>query len=219
MLSINNLLKTAVPLLLFTIIAPSCGNKETKEKEEDISAIRNQETEDLATRGSYLVTIGQCNDCHSPKIMSAKGMEIDSTRMLSGHPASEPMMPIVGNPAQPGNWILLYPDITAFVGPWGASFPANLTPDSATGLGAWTEETFIRTLRTGKHLGEANGRDILPPMPWFNIAKLKDEDLKSVFAFLRTLPPISNKVPAPLTPDEVKKLTPAGNKPLASVGN
>ena len=86
------------------------------------------------------------------------------------------------------------------------SFPANLTPDSATGLGSWTEETFIRTLRTGKHLGEPNGRNILPPMPWFNLKKLKDEDLSSIFAYLRSLPPVSNKVRAPLSPDELRKL-------------
>jgi hypothetical protein len=57
-----------------------------------------------------------------------------------------------------------YADLTAFVGPWGISYTANLTPDSATGIGAWSEAAFINTIRSGKHLG--NGRDILPPMPW-----------------------------------------------------
>jgi len=88
-------------------------------------------------------------------------------------------------------------DATAWVGPWGISFAANLTPD-ATGLGGWTEEQFIQTMRTGKHLGV--GREILPPMPWFGVAALPDEDLKALFAYLQSLKPISNNVPQPLPP-------------------
>ena len=52
---------------------------------------------------------------------------------------------------------------TAFAGPWGVSFTANLTPDKETGLGKWTEEMFIATMRTGRHQGK--GRPMLPPMP------------------------------------------------------
>jgi hypothetical protein len=95
------------------------------------------------------------------------------------------------------------PDITSFVGPWGISYAANLTPDSATGIGAWTEDVFMKTLRTGKHLGMENGRPILPPMPWEFIGKMTDEDLSAVFAYLRNLPAISNRVPAPVPPNEV----------------
>ena len=96
------------------------------------------------------------------------------------------------------------PDITTFVGPWGISYAANLTPDSASGIGAWSEATFINTIRSGKHLG--NGRDILPPMPWPFVSKLTDEDLKSVYAYLMSLPPVSNKVPAPVSPPDVMKM-------------
>jgi hypothetical protein len=49
-------------------------------------------------------------------------------------------------------------------------------------------------LRSGKHFG-GNGRAILPPMPWMNIGRMTDEDLKSVFAYLRSLKPIRNAVP------------------------
>jgi hypothetical protein len=73
---------------------------------------------------------------------------------------------------------------TAFSGPWGVSFAANLTPDDNTGLGIWTEDMFMKTLRTGRHMGVS--REILPPMPWFNYGKMTDEDLKAVYAFLRT---------------------------------
>jgi mono/diheme cytochrome c family protein len=195
----------AVPaMMLISLI--SCNNKSSSNKEEDIGVERSHEEGDKAEKGSYLVTAAGCFDCHTPKKMTPMGPEDDSTRSLSGSPANGPLPKITGDPSQPGNWILLAPDFSAFAGPWGMSFPANLTPDSATGLGSWTEETFIRTLRTGKHLGEPNGRNILPPMPWFNLKKLKDEDLSSIFAYLSSLPPVSNKVRAPLSPDELRKL-------------
>ena len=60
---------------------------------------------------------------------------------------------------------------TAWAGPWGVSFTANLTPDKETGLGDWTEEQFIATMRTGKHQGK--GRPVLPPMPYFNARQLE----------------------------------------------
>jgi len=88
-------------------------------------------------------------------------------------------------------------DLTAWAGLWGVSFAANLTPDQ-TGLGAWREEDFIKTMRTGKHFGI--GRPVLPPMPWYDVAALTDDDLKAVFAYLRSLKPIRNAVPPPLPP-------------------
>ena len=89
---------------------------------------------------------------------------------------------------------------TAFAGPWGVSFTANLTPDMETGLGKWTEETSIATLRTGRHEGQA--RPILPPMPWPMIGSMTEEDLQAIFAYLQSIPPIRNRVPAPVNPDD-----------------
>ncbi len=91
-------------------------------------------------------------------------------------------------------------DLTAWSGPWGVSFPANLTPDTNTGLrsGVWTEELFIKALRTGKHMGTA--RDILPPMPWKFYGQLSDDDLKAIWAYLGTIPAINNHVPDPIPP-------------------
>ena len=68
-----------------------------------------------------------------------------------------------------------------------------MTPEKLTGTGIWTEEMFIQTLRTGKHWGVS--RPILPPMPWQNYAQATDEDLKSIYAYLRTVQPIKNQVP------------------------
>jgi hypothetical protein len=94
-------------------------------------------------------------------------------------------------------------DFTTWAGPWGVSFAMNLTPDVATGIGSWTEETFIKALRTGKHLGE--GRAILPPMPWPNFAQMTDDDLRAVFAYLKTLKPIENAIPDPIPPPSTER--------------
>jgi hypothetical protein len=67
-----------------------------------------------------------------------------------------------------------------------------------TGIGGWPEEMFIKTLRTGKMMGMS--RDILPPMPWQDIGKMTDDDLKAIFAYLKSLPPIENKVPEAIPP-------------------
>ena len=91
---------------------------------------------------------------------------------------------------------------TAWAGPWGVSFTANLTPDE-TGLGKWTERNFMEAIRTGKHMGR--GRPILPPMPVMVYRNLTDEDLKSVYAYLRTIPAIHNRVPEPLPPAGAKE--------------
>jgi len=145
---------------------------------------------DRVERGKYLVTIGGCNDCHTPWKVGPNGPEPDMTRMLSGHPQNLPM-PDLKAPA-PWAWAGA-PTNTAFSGPWGVSYAFNLTPDEHTGIGIWTEDIFMKTIRTGRHWGVS--RPILPPMPWFNYRQMSDEDLRSVYAYLRTIPAVSNKVP------------------------
>lgn len=146
-------------------------------------------------RGKYLVTIAGCNDCHTTKKMTPNGPEPDTTKLLAGHPA-DMVLPPAPPPASP--WaIVTTPTLTAWNGPWGVSFAANLTPDQ-TGLGDWTEEMFVKAMRTGKHMGAS--RPILPPMPWQDFAKMTDDDLKAVFAYLRSIPPVVNRVPSPIPP-------------------
>jgi mono/diheme cytochrome c family protein len=157
---------------------------------------------DLVARGKTLVTHGMCHDCHTPKIFSATGMEPDMTKALSGHPGAAPLPPMDKRAVTPGYWILGAPDLTAWVGPWGVSYAANLTPDEQTGTGLWTEDVFIQAMRTGKHMGA--GRPILPPMPWEFIKTMSDSDLKAIFAYLHSLPPIKNMVPQPVAPADVK---------------
>jgi mono/diheme cytochrome c family protein len=149
----------------------------------------------LIDRGLYLVTLGGCNDCHTPKKKTPNGPALDETRLLSGHLANEKLPEVPPNIFGPDKWgAITNNNLTAWVGPWGTSYAVNLSPDPETGTGAWNEELFIRILRTGKFMGA--GRDILPPMPWYEIAKLTDADLKAVLAYLKSLKPVKNQVPA-----------------------
>ena len=88
--------------------------------------------------------------------------------------------------------------MTAWGGPWGVSFTRNLTPDKETGLGDWTAQNFIATMRTGKRMGK--GRAILPPMPVQAFTNMTDDDLTAIFAYLQSVPAIKNKVPEPIPP-------------------
>ena len=147
----------------------------------------------LVKRGEYLVRLGGCADCHTPKIMTAQGPVDDPARLFAGHP-EEVELP---TPARmEGPWGAATAGMTAWSGPWGVSYASNLTPDPATGL--WSEDVFISAMKTGKHRGI--GRPILPPMPWQTLAKATDEDLKAIYAYLRALPPVFNSVPDPEPP-------------------
>jgi hypothetical protein len=123
----------------------------------------------------------------------------DRSRLLSGQPATESVAAVPTEDLGPGKWMAVTNgDLTAWAGPWGVSYGANLTPDRRTGLGDWTLAQFVRTMRTGRHLGV--GRPLLPPMPWQSVASLTDADLRAVFAYLRSIKPIDNEVPAPVPP-------------------
>jgi mono/diheme cytochrome c family protein len=150
-------------------------------------------------RGKYLVSTSACMDCHTPLKMGANGPEPDMSRLLSGHPEGLQMPPVPALP--PGPWLVVSAATnTAWAGPWGVSFTANLTPDPATGLGNWTAKDFRQTIRTGRHLGR--GREILPPMPIPVYNHFTDADLDAIFAYLRTIPAVKNKVPEPWAPKQ-----------------
>jgi len=142
-------------------------------------------------RGKYLVAIMSCNDCHTPMKMGAKGPEPDMARLLSGHPESIKLPP---PPVPAGPWLWYGTGTnTGWAGPWGVSYSANITPDKNTGIGIWTEEMLLKAMRSGKHMGTS--REIQPPMPWNWIGMATDADLKAIFAYLKSVPPIANHVP------------------------
>ena len=89
---------------------------------------------------------------------------------------------------------------TAWSGPSGVSYSANLTPDPETGLGKWTRRDFVNTIRTGRRMGR--GRKVLPPMPISAYKNFNDEDLEAIFAYLQSVPAVQNRVPEPVAPGE-----------------
>jgi mono/diheme cytochrome c family protein len=147
-------------------------------------------------RGKYLVSVVGCGDCHTPMKMGPKGPEPDVSRFLSGHPEQVGPLPAAA-PHGPWLWTGAATN-TAFAGPWGVSYAANLTPDQNTGLGIWTEEMFVKAIRSGRHMGVS--REILPPMPWPALRNASADDLKSIYAHLRSLKPVTNHVPDPQPP-------------------
>jgi cytochrome c553 len=183
----------------FTAALVACGQPPAAQAPSSVApaAVAPSQVE----RGRTLVTVGGCHDCHTTKKLGPNGPEPDMSNMLSGHPenikVAAPFKPAPGSP-----WTMATNDtLTAWSGPWGVSFAANLTPDRNTGMGAggpWTEEVFVKALKTGKHLGTS--RDILPPMPWNFYAQLSDDDLKAIWAYLQTIPASSNHVPDPIPP-------------------
>ena len=122
--------------------------------------------EEMIARGQYLVAIGGCNDCHTPKVFSGGGPAPDHSRLLSGHPADLALPEYTFDNIGPGEWVLFNEHLTAAVGPWGVSFAANLTPHEDTGMGDWTAEEFIATpvpSATPADLGDAYEPDDATP--------------------------------------------------------
>jgi mono/diheme cytochrome c family protein len=145
-------------------------------------------------RGKYLVDIMGCHDCHTPMKLGPNGPEWDMSRALSGHPENAPALPPANLPPQ--YLAAIGGTFTSFTGPWGTSFTRNLTPDKETGLGDWTVDEFIATMKTGRERGK--GRPVLPPMPVQNLKALTDSDIRALFAYLQSLPAIRNRTPQPM---------------------
>jgi len=176
-------------------IAMSCNEKKT-----EATVVAEISNDSLIKRGEYLITIMGCHDCHTPKKMTDRGPALDESLLLSGHPAQFPMAKF--DTATARNYVLMNPMVTSFIGPWGASFAANLTSDPS-GIGNWTEDQFKKALKEGKLKGMEGTRPILPPMPWQNFANVQDAEIKAMFAYLKSTKPVNNIVPKPLTPAEL----------------
>lgn len=146
---------------------------------------------DAVSRGAYLVNSFGCADCHTPMKMGPKGPESDQSRVLSGHPEQLKLSP---PPKADESWAWFGSATnTAYAGPWGISYAANITSDKETGLGAWKEDDFVKAIKTGKHAGV--GRPIMPPMPWPAMSHMTENDLRAIFQYLQTVPPVRNRAP------------------------
>lgn len=171
------------------LVGISCESK-TASKAADTTISQDS----LVRRGEYLVSISGCDDCHTPKKMGPRGPEMDMDRRLSGYRMEVPLPPVDTNVIKKG-WALVNGELTGWAGPWGASFSANLTSDE-TGIGNWSEAQFKKALTQGIWKGIDGNRPLMPPMPWQNFSHLKDEDVKAIFAFLKSTKPIKNVEPA-----------------------
>ena len=168
-------------------------------KADDTGGVEAKGNAAQIARGKYLVDIMGCHDCHTPMKMGANGPEWDMTRALSGHPEELVMPPAPALP--PGPWVAsIGATFTAFASPAGTVFTRNLTPDKETGLGDWTVEEFIATMKTGRERGK--GRPVLPPMPVQNLKALSDADIRALFAYLQSIPAIKNRTPQPIEPKD-----------------
>lgn len=117
--------------------------------------------------GEYLATLASCGFCHTPQ--NKDGSPDFSKAFAGGFVFKTPMFQVT---------------------------VANITPDSTTGIGSWTEEAFVAKFRgnsTDEMVNKNPGKQ-QSVMPWAMYGKMKEEDLKAIYAYLRTVPPVKNKV-------------------------
>lgn len=188
-----------------TLVVLACQQQSPELASAEVPAQTAKEKYELngyATKeawGEHLVAIAGCDDCHSPKMMTAQGPVPDPSRRLSGNPAGEPEAKLDRKAIEQNGYGACNANMTAWAGAWGISYAANLTSD-ASGIGNWSEENFFRAIREGKYKGQKDGRMLLPPMPWPNYAKMSDDELSAIFAYLKSVPPVENVVNAPQPP-------------------
>ncbi|MBT8191047.1 MAG: diheme cytochrome c-553 [Saprospiraceae bacterium] len=198
-------MKTHIILLTaFVCIAlfQSCNSETNSQKDPENQDVEKMSTQSLVERGEYLVLLSGCDHCHTPKKMTDQGPVPDMDRWLMGYPSGDPLPEITKEALGPGKWVLFNGDLTAAVGPWGVSFSANLTP-SESGIGNWSYENFKKSMTEGKHKGMEGTRMVLPPMPWQSLGIIKEDDLKAIYEYLKTINPIENVVPPPIPPDGI----------------
>ncbi len=154
--------------------------------------------ETQALWGEHLVTIAGCNDCHTPKKLTPMGPVDDTTMFLSGHPESMPA-PGVDRKQMESKGLIVTQTFTAWVGPWGISYSANLTPDE-TGIGSWTEDQFVYAIKNSITKGLPGSRAMMPPMSLMPFKLMTVDELKAIFAYLRTIKPVKNISVQPTAP-------------------
>jgi cytochrome c553 len=178
--------RSTLTLVLTLTFASTLFGRATTPAPNTSRSAPSASTSQRIKRGEYLVATTGCHDCHSPKLDAQ--MTLDAGRLLSGRPAT------TAPPQQGTGEARASLDFTAWSGPWGISYAANLTPDAETGIGArYTEAAFIKTIRTGK---KPEGEPLLPPMPWPAFKNMTDDDLKAIYAYLMSLKPVKNFVRA-----------------------
>ncbi len=137
-----------------------------------LSAFAAMADDSQIARGKYLVTIGGCNDCHTPGYFLGKP---DMSRFLGGS------------------------DVGFEIPGQGVYVGSNITPDKKTGIGSWTREQIVKAIQAGER---PDGRILAPIMPWHAFATLTADDAMAIATFLQSLNPVSNQIPGPFKPGE-----------------
>ncbi|GGD14131.1 diheme cytochrome c-553 [Flavobacterium orientale] len=180
------MLKSVVFFIVLLLMKCVIGCQEVRTNDNAYS--NPKEVSASIARGKYLVQVMDCHSCHTPKIMTPEGYVPDMDRAFMGFPADGELPPNAEGGIHFNN------DLTAYSGPWGISFAANISNDF-TGIGDWNFEQFRVAMQEGKFRGNKQERGLLPPMPWESYRELHDDDLKSIFMFLKTSRRIHNVVP------------------------
>lgn len=195
----NSLLLSGVAIA--TLCFYSCSENKPVEEGTTPDAVAKPDYggfESQIAWGEHLVTIGGCSDCHTPKVMTPMGPADDTTLFLSGHPQAMPA-PDVDRKQMESKGLVVTATFTSWIGPWGITYSANLTPDE-TGLGTWTEDQFIYAIKNSVSKGLPGARPLLPPMSMMPPKFMSEDELKAVFAYLRTVKPVKNISVQPTPP-------------------
>jgi len=200
--SFLHLRRLILGLVLLTALI-SCGSKVEPAPEKDSKSDEQEEVyrKYNIERGKRLVELGGCSQCHTPKIKTPLGYKPDKDRFLSGFPQDQelPDLPYAEIVAGETEKTFYTTDATVWVGRWGISFASNLTPDPETGIGNWNEDEFINIFRQKRHFGQDS--QISSPMPLNAYSQLGFFELRSIFVYLQTIPPVSNDVPTRIPPE------------------
>jgi len=186
-------------LAMITCLGLSQCNQSTSSENDTGPSIDLHGYQSLEDYGKHLVTITGCHDCHTPRKMGPNGPEMDMELALSGHPSAMPL-PEIDRQELEEKGIAATQTMTAWLGPWGVSYAGNITSDDDTGIGQWTEEQFFIALREGKYRGVRDARPMLPPMPWEMFQQMSDDEIKAIYAYLKSTKPIQNQVPYAMPP-------------------
>ena len=131
---------------------------------------------EAAAHGKYLVVLLGCGACHTDGALIGQARQ---DRRLAG--------------SQVG---IAYSNPLEYKNP-GVMFPSNLTPDPETGIGKLSDDQVVAAIREGL---DRHGLQRLPVMPWPAYAKISDDDINAILAYIRTLPPVRHEVPRNVLP-------------------
>jgi mono/diheme cytochrome c family protein len=137
-----------------------------------------------AANGEYLVEhVTACGDCHTPR--DAGGVPLPGQTLAGG---------------------------VRFDLPFGVVYTRNITPDSATGIGSWSDAEIITAIRTGQSPeppgGSTDEAKLFPIMPYWLYGHLTDADAQDIVAYLRSVPAVNNLVPSDSIPSTFRQVWP-----------